>query len=325
MNVRRQKWDEGRKIVDNMLDGLEGRIKDVYKGAYKEIADKAAKYLSSFEDADKHQKALVDAGKISERDYTKWRQSAMMTGSRYKEMQDSIAKDLANAHKHAEELIKETTRDALAESHNYALYDIERQGKVRTSFSLYNRQAVDNLLSKDSGIIREPGKKVSKAIAEGRMRRWDRKQVQSALAQSIVQGESIPNIAKRLAKTVGESDMKAAVRNARTMTTSAESAGRDMAFHEAEEDGIQLKRRWVATLDDRTRLEHRLLDGQERGVDEDFEIDGYRIYEPGDPSAEPEMVYNCRCSIIAVVLDIGDAPRASKLGDMSYEDWKAGK
>ena len=325
MNIRRQKWDEGREKVDNMLDGLEARIKRVYRGAYKEIADKTSKYLSQFEKADAEHKVLVKNGKLSEKEYTKWRQSAMMTGTRYTELQDSVAYDLAKAHKEAEKLISDTTKDVLAESHNYAAYDIERQGKIQGSFSIYNRKSVEQLLARDNGIVRQPGRRVSAEIAAGRRERWDKKQVQSALAQSIVQGESIPNIAKRLAKTVGETDMKAAVRNARTMTTSAESAGRDEAFREAEEEGIQLKRRWVATLDERTRLEHRLLDGQERGVDEDFEVDGYKIYEPGDPSADPEMVYNCRCSVVAVVLDVGDIPRASKLGDMSYDEWKYGR
>ena len=141
-----------------------------------------------------------------------------------------------------------------------------------------------------------------------------------------MQGESIPKIAKRLA-SVADMDRKAAIRNARTYTTAAENKGRIDSYDRAEQMGIKVKKKWMATLDDRTRVEHRHLDGQVRDNDEPFETDGYEIMYPGDPSAEPEMIYNCRCTLVAEIegYQYQDERNDSKLGDMTYEEWKHAK
>lgn len=83
----------------------------------------------------------------------------------------------------------------------------------------------------------------------------------------------------------------------RTALTGAQNAGRIEAMHEQQEMGIEVKKKWIATLDDRTRDAHAQLDGQVVDVDEPFRVDGMEIMEPGDPSAPPELVYNCRCTL----------------------------
>ena len=64
--------------------------------------------------------------------------------------------------------------------------------------------------------------------------------------------------------------------------------------------GIKVKKKWLAAHDNRVRDTHAELDGQEVDADEPFEVDGMQIMYPGDPSAPPEMVYNCRCTLIYV-------------------------
>lgn len=62
-------------------------------------------------------------------------------------------------------------------------------------------------------------------------------------------------------------------------------------------------------------------------IGEAFEVDGATIRYPGDPQAPGYLVYNCRCTLVSAVkgIDQSGAARASKLGNMSYEEWKAGK
>lgn len=62
-------------------------------------------------------------------------------------------------------------------------------------------------------------------------------------------------------------------------------------------------------------------------VGEAFHVGGSSIRYPGDPQAPGYLIYNCRCTLISAVkgIDQSDAPRASKLDGVSYEDWKAGK
>lgn len=68
-------------------------------------------------------------------------------------------------------------------------------------------------------------------------------------------------------------------------------------------------------------------DGQRVAVGEAFHVGGASIRYPGDPQASGYLIYNCRCTLVSAVkgIDQSDAPRASKLDGMSYEDWKAGK
>lgn len=90
--------------------------------------------------------------------------------------------------------------------------------------------------------------------------------------------------------------------------------------------GIGLRQQWRAALDGKTRHAHRQLDGQMVDIGEKFKVDGCELEYPGDPSAPGYLVYNCRCTVVSVdKFHDPNASMASKMGDLSYEDWKAGK
>lgn len=158
--------------------------------------------------------------------------------------------------------------------------------------------------------------------------KWNERQIQSVMMQFLLQGESIPNIASWLAYTVGETDRKASIRNARTLTTGVQNAGRTDSFKRANEMGIQTAKQWIAALDDRTRHWHAELDGEIVENDEPFENEYGKIMYPGDPLAEPANIYNCRCTLVAAIKgfdkDLSDR-YDEKLGKMSYSQWKASK
>jgi len=93
----------------------------------------------------------------------------------------------------------------------------------------------------------------------------------------------------------------------------------------------------LATLDNRTRHAHRILDRQRAKMDKPFEVDGHEIWYPGDSSAPGYLVYNCRCTLIAHVKGVPKSPnplrraRDPKTGksvlisDMSYAQWESWK
>ena len=148
------------------------------------------------------------------------------------------------------------------------------------------------------------------------------------MLQSILQGESIPKIATRLSKEVGEKNRKAAIRNARTMATGAQNAGRYDAYRRADKMGIDLTIEWAAVLDNRTRHDHRLLHGQRRDVDEPFEVDGIEILYPGQTAGSSnipqQMIWNCRCTLLAWVKGFEHDPitESSKMDGKSFEEWQ---
>lgn len=312
--------DKGHEAADRELKKLEASLKKMYKEAADDMKKKAEEFMRDFERKDNDMKKLVEAGKLTEEKYMTWRRNQMMTEERIQDMKDQLTQDLVHADQIAAAMINETLPQAYAENMNFGTYEIEHGTEINTSFTLYDKKTVENLMKKDPKII--PQARVS--IPEDE--RWNRQKLTSAIAQGILQGESIPKIADRL-QNVAAMDRNAAIRNARTYTTAAENKGRVDSIARANDMGIPADQEWIATLDDRTRMEHRHLDGQVRPVGEPFSADGYRIMYPGDPDAEPEMIYNCRCTLVSKVRGriYNDERNESKLGGMSYEEWKHAK
>ncbi len=64
----------------------------------------------------------------------------------------------------------------------------------------------------------------------------------------------------------------------------------------ASEAGIGFKT-WLATLDDKTRVEHAEADGQTVPIDDTFLVGGEEADYPGDPALSDAMACSCRCSL----------------------------
>ena len=322
--------DYGHKWTEDELRKLEKRITAEYSQAVKEVQAKLDKYLKDFEQMDITKRQELADGLITQAQYNKWREEQIFESERWEAVRDTLARDLHNVNEITASMTKEFCYEAYALNHNFGTYEVEKGSLVNTSYTLYDRHTVERLLRDDPNMLPPPGKKVSKRIAEGKDILWNKQQIQSVALQGILQGEPLPKIAARLAETVGAKNDAAALRNARTMTTGAENAGRVDSYKRAERMGIKMQQEWLATLDGHTRHEHRMLDGQRQNVGEPFEIDGYKIMFPGDPEAEPHLVYNCRCTLIGVVagtdlekMSENDLTgRDSRLGTMTYEEWK---
>ena len=214
-----------------------------------------------------------------------------------------------------------------AENYNHAAYELERQaGNI--GFETYSAESVARLIQKKPQML--PKWKIN----EPKDYRWNYRKVENNVKQGIIQGESINQIADRLVQSLCTQNEDKMRTFARTAVTGAQNAGRQAQMEEAEELGVQLMKRWVATLDDRTREAHADLDGQEVAVDESFSVDvdgeHYEIQYPGDPSADPCMVYNCRCTMIQVYkgIDRKSVRRDmddNEVVDMTYKEWKEAK
>jgi len=123
--------------------------------------------------------------------------------------------------------------------------------------------------------------------------KWNAKKINGVLLQSIQSGESIPKIARRL-QTVTDMNKKAAIRNARTMVTSAENVGRINSMKDLNNQGVDMEKSWIATLDTRTRDSHLSMNGETVPVNKSF---SNGLDYPGDYNGDPAEVYNCRCSL----------------------------
>lgn len=244
-------------------------------------------------------------------------------------MEKTLAADYHNANKIAMSVAKEHIPDAYAINHDYSTFQIEKQSRIDTSYTLYSREAAENLLrDPEQELLPAPRGRTARLLAENKDLRWNRQKINSAILQGILQGEAITKVATRLL-AVTDMNCNAAMRNARTMYTSAQNRGRLDAMRRASSEyGLKTKKTWMATLDDRTRPSHRDLDGV--SVDMDDEFPNHMEY-PGDPKGAPEELYNCRCTMLTEYAGIEKNWRdiayrySDNLGDMSYDEWKKSK
>lgn len=319
--------DIGHEKTDAMLDALERRLTKEYAQAVREVDAKVKDYLERFQIKDKTKQDQVKRGVITQKEYEQWRIGQIMIGTRWEELKDEIAHDFNRTNELALEITSDKMIEIYALNHNYGTYLVELGAQVDTSYTLYNRDVVKRILTQNPALLPNPGKAVTRRINTGLDVRWNRQTIQSVMLQGILQGKSISKIANDLAKRVGDKDRKSAIRNARTMTTGAENAGRLDSFRRAERMGIKQKKVWMATLDDRTRESHRALDGEERELDEPF---SNGLMYPGDPDGAPAEVYNCRCTMVQQFegyetdfLDINNR-NTDHFDYQSYDEWEKG-
>ena len=324
------KSDPAHVATDAEIAKIEKLITKEYKKAHKEVSKKLDDYLARFAAKDEKWQEWVANGTKTKKEYKEWRKGQILVGKRWKDMRDSLATDYTNAAKITQSITKSFAPGVYAINHNYATFQVEKNALVDTSYSLYSRESVEYMYKGKPKLYHTYGKAVAKEIKEGKQYAWDRRRITSVLTQAILQGESIPAVTKRLEQvTVG--DHKAAIRNARTMMTGVQNAGRIDAFERAKSKGIPVRKQWLATLDSRTRHWHRELDGVIVDNDEPFENEFGKIMFPGDPEAAPANVYNCRCTLLASIKGFEidttntDLRHDEHLGGLTYEEWLAEK
>lgn len=333
--------DKGGYVVNTFVDGTygyqmpDGTFKNGYKskdGAGKAGKKLAKKALDLKKQAEQEQVELLAKGYASKvsgvygqaveemsqkvADFAKAHPDLMDTvkGQQWQGLLEELTGTLTNADQWAMKMANGMLPGVYSDAFNFGTYQVEKAGRVNTAFTLYDRATVENLMAKDPQLLPQAKVDVPKDKA------WNMRHVKSAVTQSILQGEPIPKLAKRLQGVAGMS-ANAAMRNARTMVTGAQNLGRVDAYKRAEAMGVGVRKQWLAALDSRTRGSHRELDGEVVGMDDAFS-NGLKY--PGDPSGPGYEVYNCRCTLIPVVdgIDYENVERASKLGGMSYDEWK---
>lgn len=135
------------------------------------------------------------------------------------------------------------------------------------------------------------------------------------LVQAVMAGESIEQIKDRVREVFSGTVRGTAPRArliARTETISAFNAARWFAHRQSR---VVEAKEWLTAKDERVRPLHVEADGQTVGVTEKFVVGGFLMDFPGDPTAPPHLICNCRCTIMPVVAKEAITPGEEK------EEW----
>lgn len=158
------------------------------------------------------------------------------------------------------------------------------------------------------------------------------KKIRIHITQGIMSGEGYSKIAKALRDDIGMTKAQS-LRVARTEAGRAMSqAGLDSAMV-AKDNGLDMKKRWSATKDTRTRDTHRHLDGTSVDIEDNFKSSGCVGQAPklfvGVNSAKENI--NCRCKLLYYI-DEDDLPSTMRvrkddgttevIPHMTYREWE---
>ncbi len=139
------------------------------------------------------------------------------------------------------------------------------------------------------------------------------KQIIDTITNGLVQGTSYTDMAKSIKQVIGTTliqdgklhasgSIADALRIVRTESTRILNDASYAASKNAQSQGLDVKKIWISTLDNRTRPLHGQLDGQIREIDKPFEAGGYEVQRPGQfPNVGNNI--NCRCAVTDVLND----------------------
>lgn len=322
--------DQAHEWTDEEIERLERRFRRQYNQASREMRKRLDDMMESYDKANAEWKQRVKSGDATQEDYDGWLKDQATDRAFVQSMAQTLAQDANRTNQLAMDTVNDAIPSVFAENANYAAFEVEHGiGYETHAFDLYDQSTVRRLIRDQPDLLPPlPNPKMD----NGRDLRWNRQRFAGVITQSVLHGESIPRAADRIGRVMRTNEA-AATRAARTALTGAENAGRVDSYRRAQNIGIELEQEWLATHDERTRITHRLLDGEHVPVGERFVPDGYgdkySIGFPGDPTSLGEMVYNCRCTLVAWFPEDGEESAENRFSrlpkGMTYEDWKRGK
>ena len=312
---------EDRKAMA-MFEDLTARLQDLYTKVTVEAEEGLRAYFQQFAKDEEMWNQQLAAGQITHRQYNALKREALLQGEQWMAVRDRAALELTHTDELAAAMINGETPAFYAEAYNYGAFMTELQSAAAgidlAPFTIYNEDAVRILMTENPTLLPPP---LNIDIPKDLL--WNQQHIQQAIAQGIVQGDSVDDVARRL-QQVTTMDYNAAMRNARTASGAARSMGRDAAAKRAVENGIPMEKRWDATMDSRTRDSHLWMDGETVDIGEYF---SNGLEYPSDPDGPPEEVYNCRCGYLTFIKGIDHDKDKEEYQDWMqenyYDDWLA--
>lgn len=298
------------KWTDEALERLEKRIKREYAQASKDLQEKADRYFNGYDEIidgkkvhhagmyerlAKEVQAYSD-GKYDDKQWKAYLLSQLGRGEHWNELKQQMTERLAQSQEIAKNYSNGILPSVYCRNSNeiasLAQSSAMEQGVTGVKFDLVDEHTVKRLMEKASEV--KPYKPI--AINLPKQNSWNMNNLQNALLQGILQGDSIGHLADRF-QSVANMNRAQAIRSARTAVTGAQSAGKQDRYEDLASKGCQVTKIWVATNDERTRPEHAEADGQEVPYNEPFEVGGEELMHPADQSGSAWNIYNCRCTM----------------------------
>ena len=254
-------------------------------------------------------------------DYETLSFSKQLEAERLIKVADRVDEILTDLNKKSGSIIRQHIDHEFKAGYFGTWYALEGAENITLDFNMISERYIEELINKPVAF-----KTLSKRLYENRATLA--KTVTNELKMAALRGDGYAKVAKNVAELT-EADYKQALRIARTEGGRVQSSGKQKAYKEADKKGVQMQKRWLSTLDKKTRYSHQILDGQTVNVDEQFVFEGHEAEGPR-LFGRASLDINCRCTTIAVVNGIAPEVRKDNLtGERitytTYNDWYKSK
>ena len=316
------------EYLNKEFEALERRVERIYGDASKAVLKRLKRYLKKYPNVVKTLEKQARDGRISDAEYKQQLRRLVFGGRDWLEERYRMAEILYEADEEVFDYINDRAPEVYEVSRNIGHYEVEKHYDRDLDFSLF--------VATMSQLQKLPKKKVNKTKDIV----WNERRIQTAVTKYAKRYDTLWAIGKRAVRYVTSTNKRMNGSMAQYCLWGISDQGEWESMLDAKAKGINVVKRWLATLDNHTRDTHRDLDGQEQDVEDYFEVDGYKIMFPRDPSAEMEMIINCRCELEWVYPDYedlhsnfervenikvgGSRPHIDKMSYRDWERWKKG-
>lgn len=289
--------DKGHRYTDKQIELLEKRLRRHYGKVSKDIKKKLTDYLKQNKDRYEELWRALDEGEITTAQF----EYLLMSDNGLDAIEGDITDVCVEGDANAMVLVGTALGAIFAYNSNFQGQKMQLDiGKINGLIGRIKRR---------NRMLPPPNPDKMKD------RIWHRVKIRLVVRDGLRHGRNIYDISQNLER-VTNMDTGAAIRAARTACTNAENQGKLEAMYVLRDEyGVDVKKMWYATLDNRTRTQHREMHGEIRELEEPF---SNGLQYPADPNGDPSEVWNCRCTLLDVLgeTDISKAPRG-----MTHDQW----
>lgn len=299
--------DKAHRMTDDKLDDMEKRLSAIYSGVGKTVQKKMVDYAKTIEERSAELlKAVENAESDTEKSkakaaYVRFYRQAVRS-KEFLLLSASVSDDLYKANVAASAYINSQTPSIYALNYNYINAEMARDIDGFTPHEITYKEA-----EKYSGYTQQ-------TIDRKKDVEWNEKNLKKSVIAGALLLLGASAIMKRSSHSAVEKNHNSASMHSSGMGTDAENKARLDGMYRAEDMGNSVTKIWVATLDNRTRDSHAMLDGVETSLDTVFDNGCQR---PRDPNGTPAEICNCRCSLKYGVGQSMGKTRSSRLGTVS--------
>lgn len=298
--------DTAHYQTDLKLEEMEKQLSAIYSRAEKTVQKKMADYAKTI---DEKSAELLQAYKDAETEeekrkakkaYIRFYRQAVKS-KEFVSLSANVADDLYRANVEASAYINSQTPSIYALNYNYInaemAKDIDgfKSQKITEAeaekYSGYTQQTVDRKKDTD----------------------WNKENLKKSVLAGSLLFLGAYAIMKRSANSAVEKNRNSASMHSEGMGTDAENKARLDGMYRASDIGVKVQKQWRATLDNRTRDSHRLLDS--KTIDLDATFDNGLKY-PREPGGAKSEVCNCRCRLRYLTLSTKYRTRSARQGEV---------